>query len=193
MLQMSDTETALHGFVDRYLARYDTLYDPFDPDWRSPCEIGAPIERADGGRIVPWRPRRRPFADDFAGLERALETSIHPDIKAYYGAYWSGGLEAKAADGHVSLLLLWNPEDAERLVENLIGHALAKRRARSPFTVFFACTEPESELFLTVDNASGVVLLEQPGHRPIRRVADSLAEFLGALEPAPPELHPARR
>jgi SecY interacting protein Syd len=171
------------GFIDRYLAlrRSSTIRSIRR---RSPCEIGEPIARADGTRVVPWRPRRRPFADDFAGLEHALEIAIHPDIKAYYGAYWSGGLEATAADGHVSLLFLWNPEDADRLVENLIGHALAKRRARSPFTVFFACTEAESELFLTVDNASGAVLLERPGHRPIRQVSDSLAAFLDGLEPA---------
>jgi SecY interacting protein Syd len=136
---------------------------------------------------------RRSFADDFAGLERALELPVHPDIKAYFGSFWSGGLEASAADGHVSLIMLWNPADADRLIENLIGHALAKRRARAPFTVFFACTEPDSDLFLSVDNASGAVVLEAPGAKPIRTVAASLTDFLRDLEPAPPGLHPERR
>ena len=40
----------------------------------------------------------------------------------------------------------------------LIGHALAKRRARAPFSVFFACSEQDSELFLSVDNTTGEVL-----------------------------------
>jgi SecY interacting protein Syd len=133
------------------------------------------------------------LADDFAGLERALETTIHDDIKAYYGAFWSGGLEATARDGHVSLILLWNPSDAERLVENLIGHALAKRRARSPLTVFFACTEPDSDLFLSVDNATGEVVLEAPGAKPLRTVAPSLTVFLRRLLPAAPGMHPERR
>jgi SecY interacting protein Syd len=188
----SQAEAALERFVARYLERYPTLHDPFDPGWRSPCEIGAPVAR-DGAEFVSWRPTRRDRADDFRGLERALELEVHPDIKAYYGAYWSSGLEATAVEGHVSLILLWNREDADRLVENLIGHALAKRRAKSPFTVFFACTEPESDLFLSVDNASGAVVLERPGSKPMREVAKNLAEFLDRLTPAAPELHPERR
>jgi len=190
---VTDVSTELDAFVERYLARYPRISDPFDAQWRSPCEIGEPIVAADDLQLISWRPVKRAFADDFAGLERALEAPIHPDIKAYYGAFWSGGLEATAADGHVSLILLWNPSDAERLVENLIGHALAKRRARSPFTVFFACTEPASELFLSVDNTSGAVVLEAPGAKPLRTVAPSLAAFLGGLEPAAPGMHPERR
>jgi len=93
-------------------------------------------------------------------------------------------VEATAQEGHVSLILLWNPSDAERLVENLIGHALAKRRVRAPFTVFFACTEPESDLFLSVDNATGEVVLEKPGAKPLRTVAPSLTAFLRGLGPA---------
>ncbi len=189
---MQDTQAALDGFIARYLERFPTLYDYYDPDWRSPCEVAEPTLNGDGDRIVQWQPTRRAFADDFAGLERALEFPIHPDVKAYYGAYWSGGLEATATEGHVSLLFLWNTQDADRLVENLIGHSLAKRRAKAPFTVFFACTEPDSDLFLAVDNASGAIVLERPGYKPIRQVAASLSEFLQRLEPASPDLHPER-
>ena len=185
--------TALDAFVDRYLEQYPHLEDPFDPEWRSPCEASEPYLDTRGERRVPWRPsRRRAGADDFAGLERALETPVHPSVKAYYGRYWSGGLEAEAPDGHVSLLMLWNAEDAGRLVENLIGHALAKRRARSPFTIFFACTEPDSELFLSIDNDSGRVLLDVPGGKPLRVVAETLGGFLQTLRPAPPGMHPER-
>jgi SecY interacting protein Syd len=191
--RMSDVTTELVAFVDRYLGRHPTPVDPFDRAWRSPCEIGEPYIDATGEELIAWRPVRRSFADDFAGLERALERPIHPDVKAYYGAFWSGGLEATAVEGHVSLILLWNPADAERLVENLIGHALAKRRVRSPFTVFFACTEPDSDLFLSVDNESGAVVLEAPGAKPIRTVAPSLTDFLRGIDPAPAGLHPERR
>jgi len=190
---VTDVSDELVAFVERYLQQYPQLVDPFDPQWRSPCETSEPFNAGDGAQCIAWRPLRRAFADDFAGLERALETTIHDDIKAYYGAFWSGGLEATAADGHVSLILLWNPLDAERLVENLIGHALAKRRARAPFTVFFACTEPDSELFLSVDNATGEVMLEAPGAKPLRTVAPSLTVFLRGLVPAAPGLHPERR
>lgn len=186
---------ALAEFIDHTLKAYPDLRAPFDPDWRSPCEIGEPFE-TEQGPVIAWRPLRRhpdTVTEDFAPLERALEVPIHPDIKAYYGAYWAAGLEAEAVDGHVSLLFPWNPEDVERLNENLIGHALSKkvgRRGGRGMSVFFACTEPESELFLSVDNDSGSVLLEKPGHKPIREVAGDLASFLATLVPAPPELHP---
>lgn len=184
---------ALDRFVVRYLDAYPHLEEPFDPDWRSPCERDEPYVNVRGERCVAWRPRvLDPPADHFQGLERALEVPIHPDVKTFYGRYWSGGLEAEADEGHVSLLLLWNPDDAERLIENLIGHALAQRRARAPLSIFFACTEADSELFLSVDNATGQVLLEAPGRRPLRTVAARLADFIDGLRPASPTLHPER-
>lgn len=189
---MPDVANVLNGFVARYTDEFPDLYEIHDPQWRSPCEVGEPHAWPDGTQVVRWRPVARRYAEDFAGLENALETTIHPDIKAYYGAFWSGGLEARASEGHVSLILLWNPADADRLVENLIGHAMAKQRARAPFSVFFACTEANSELFLSVENDSGRVLLERPGRKPLRTVAESLAAFLSELEPASPFLHPER-
>jgi SecY interacting protein Syd len=189
----SAVTAALDGFVARYRERFERLEQPYDPEWRSPCEVGEPYPGADGERRIVWQPVQRPLgSDDFVGLERALEIPIHPDIKAYYGRYWSAGLEATAPDGHVSLLLLWNEQDADRLIENLIGHAMAKRRARSGFSVFFALTEPDSDLFLSIENDSGRVVLEVPGAKPKRVVADSLAAFLGTLTPASPNLHPER-
>jgi SecY interacting protein Syd len=107
--------------------------------------------------------------------------------------YWSGCLEAEAEEGHVSLILLWNPEDRDRLLENLIGNALIQKRARSPLSIFFACTAPDSNLYLAVNNTSGEVQLEQPGYKPLRTVADSLEDFLIRLKPAAPYLHPERQ
>jgi len=186
---------------------YPTLCDPFDPEWRSPCETGEPRPAADSGSSsgssessstgweVPWRPlaRQANAADTlFAPLERALDRKVHDDIKTYYASFYSGGLEADSADGPVSLLQLWNDADTERLIENLLGHFLAQTRSKSNFSVFFALTEVESEMFLTVENTTGHVLLERPGYRPVRTVANSLAEFLSGLTPAPPERHPER-
>ena len=183
---------SLAHFVDHHLKAWPELEAPFDPAWRSPCEIGKPYTRQSGngasdpGEFIRWHPVKRSLADDFPGLENALETEIHPDIKAYYGAWWSGNLEAEAPDGHVSLILLWNPDDAGRLLENQIGHALVNRRSKSPLSLFFACTEPNSNLILTVRNDTGEVLLERPGHKPLRTVAGSLAEFLDLLAPVGP-------
>ena len=203
----SSVRDALEDFVARYLGTYPELFEAFDAEWRSPCEIAPPSR----GR-VQWRPLARDPTDgrraskrrangrrtngrrpnDFAGLENALEIEIHPDIKAYFGSFWSGDLEAEASDGHVILLFLWNIEDVDRLVENLIGHALQKRRRRQPFNVFFACTEEDSELYLAVDNDTGEVVLEAPDKAPLRTVAADLATFLSSLRPANPTLHPER-
>ena len=186
---MSVTDS-LTQFVEHYAKTFPELEVPYDAEWRSPCELGEPFARAahddtfEAQQVVRWQPLKRSLADDFAGLENALDTEVHGDIKEYFSLYWSGNLEAAAPDGHVSLILLWNPQDADRLVENLIGHALAQRRSKSPLSLFFACTEPDSELFLTVRNDTGEIQLERPGYRPIRSVADNLTQFLDLLVPA---------
>ena len=122
----SDAVTAaLADLMQRIQEAYGPLQVEYDPQWRSPCEMGEPFAGiADGQQIVCWQPTARQYLDDFAGLENALEQPVHPSIKAYYGAFWSAHLEAKAQDGPVSLLQGWNEEDRERLVENLLGHYL---------------------------------------------------------------------
>ena len=187
---------ALENFVSDYQKTYPKLTEIYDPKWRSPCESASPYTDLNGVVQVPWQPLKRgldtTISHDFAGLENALDVVIHPDIKAYYGSYWSGGLEAEAPQGHVSLILLWNQQDAERLIANLIGHSMAKKRNRVPLSVFFACTDVDSELFLSVHNATGEVILEKPGKKMVEVVANDLGTFIETLVPAAPELHPER-
>ncbi|MEM1435508.1 MAG: SecY-interacting protein Syd [Pseudomonadota bacterium] len=184
------------ALFERYLERHPEPTVEYDADWPSPCEVGhwfyadpSPDVAHDSVQLIRWQPQPRwtdpqnGWPNDFDGLEAALEVPIHPDFKALF-SHWSATLELNAPDGHVSLLQLWNPADAERYIENLIGHILVQRRACAPLTLFFACTEPDSELILSLDNASGAVVLEQPGRRPERQVAGSLADFLATLEPA---------
>lgn len=169
----------MQDLVDRTLLLYENrmLCSPFDPDWRSPCEI------QQAGSLTYWRPVSQQPKVDFSGLENALEIPIHPDIQGFYRAFWSGTLETDSQEGRVSLIQLWNTEDFDRLIANLIGHALNKQRSRSGFTAFFATTEPESELFLSIDNDTGAILLEEPGQPPIREVETDIATFLSRLEP----------
>jgi len=184
---------AVADAIDRFMTRAldvqprDYFVAPFDSGWRSACELDDVTNEG----MTRWRPARQPNPVDFSGLENALEFPIHADIKAYYGRYWAGGIDARSREGHVSLIQLWNFDDYERLIANLIGHALAKRRAKDPFTVFFATTEPESELFLSIDNESGAVLLEEPGKSPIREVDTDIARFIDRLTPLdqPPEVY----
>jgi SecY interacting protein Syd len=175
----------LEAFLDRYIAAAEALRGGLprhlhDPRWPSPCEVGAPDDRG----WVAWRPVRRPPAD-FSGLERALEVALHPDVATWFGAWYSECLPARAEEGGLTLIFVWSDADFDRLLENLIGHAIAKRRAREPLTLFVACTD-EEDLNLSVDNETGVVVLERPGGGVLDEVAPSLAGLLGRIDPDPP-------
>lgn len=182
---MTDTTRAIEAFFARHKQAFGSPATEHDPAWPSPCETGEPFTSPhSGASLIAWEPvARSPLSADFDGLENALEMTIHPDIKAHYGTYWSGNLYARASDGELCLLYLWSPDDAERLIENLIGHAVACRRNKTPFAVFFAVTEPDGDYYLTVNNDTGAVQLEAPGQGPLRVLADSLAQFLDSLEP----------
>lgn len=130
-----------------------------------------------------WRPVPQSTPVDFRGLANALETEIHPDICTFYSSFWSGSLETTSQEGHVSLIQMWNQGDFDRLIENFIGHALMKRQQKLPLTLFFATTEPDSELFLSLDNATGEVLLEEPARPPKKIVDNDLSTFLNRLTP----------
>lgn len=170
---------ALSEFVDATLDLYPDrrLSGQFDPEWRSACEI------EQMGDTTYWRPVMQEPKVSFAGLANAVEAEIHPDVVDYYASYWSGTLEASSEEGPVSLIQLWNTEDFDRLIANLVGHALNQRRSRNAFSVFFATTDPESEMFLSVHNETGVVLLEEPGKKPLREVEADLPAFLRRLRP----------
>ena len=173
---------ALANLLQQSCAAFGPLTTEYDAQWRSPCELGAAFNTPPQ---ICWQPVARTFGDDFAGLAQAFEVPIHPDIEAYYGAFWSANINATAASGDLLLLQVWNEQDRERLIENLIGHYLVQQRAKAPVSLFFACTEPDSDLILTVENATGAVLLERPGSQPLRQVSPSLTEFLQTLAPAP--------
>lgn len=174
---MSTITETLNDIFAKALPDTGYFTTQYDEHWRSPCEIDQQ------GELSHWRPTPQTESIDFRGLANAVEAPIHPDVIEYYSGYWSGSLEASAKEGPVSLILLWNPEDVERLIENLVGHLFGKRQSKLPFTTFFATTDPESEYFLSIDNASGKVLLEEPGRPPIKEVASDLNSFLQRLQP----------
>jgi len=178
-----ETRAALDRLLCRYLescqhATGSLPVQAHDPAWLSQCQVGEP----DAAGMIRWRPRERDTAADFSGLERALGIETHPDIKSFYGSYWSGSMELAAEEGGVTLIQVWNDDDFDRLVENILGHALAKQRVKAPLTIFIACAD-EDELMLGVENETGRVVLEKPGSPPIREVSPSLAEFLDRLQP----------
>lgn len=173
---------ALDDFIRHYTLSLAPLYEPWDPDWRSPCEL-APPEMLDGAEVVRWEPVRQDNPDVLTRVETALETTIHPDLKLWWGRWFSAHLSAHAPDGALTLLQVWNADDIERLIANQLGHALNQKRAKAPLALFFACPEDGSDLQLTVHNQTGEVLLEAPGRKPLRVVAPSLASFVDELVP----------
>ena len=183
-LTFSPVQKALASFVERTLKASDTgeFTQPYDPEWPSPCEIRQEDD------LTVWAPILRsqtPLNEplDFSGLANAAEAPIHQDIQDYYSLLWSGTILGKTEEGPLSLIQMWNPDDFTRLLENLVGHLFYKIRAKAPFTVFFANTEEDSELFLSIDNDTGVILLEEPGQPPLREIAPNLATFLDRIEP----------
>lgn len=179
MSELTETQIALDNFVTRALSQRDLgcFTQSHDPEWLSPCE-----QKVENGTSF-WKPQRQTENLDFSGLANAVESPIHVDIQEYYSFFWSGTLLGKTSEGPLSLIQVWNTEDFTRLLENLIGHLFNKIRSKSPFTVFIANTEEDSELFLSVDNETGVVLLEDPSSGPIREVAANLHSFLDRIEP----------
>ena len=183
---MSDNHTrkSLLEFLHRYQDNFQSQFRnnasvEFDPDWRSPCEIDQP----DSAQRIRWSATVEQRNTSFAGLEQALETTLHPSIVAYYTSVWFPGVGATATDGDLELIGVWNSDDFENLQANIIGHVLQQRRAQVPLTVFFAVTLPDSEYCLSVDNSNGNVLLERAGSGAERVVSTNLADFLDALEP----------
>ena len=178
-----ETKAALDRLLRRYLENCQRVTGALpsqehDPAWPSQCQVG----ELDADGKIRWKPHERDAVADFSGLERALDVEIHPDIKSFYGSYWGSAMELTADEGGVTLIQIWNGDDFDRLVENILGHAMAKQRIKAPLTIFIACTD-EGELMLSVENETGRVVLEEPGGPPIREVSPSLAEFLDRLEP----------
>ena len=170
--------------LDRLLAAFveshggDLPRQAFDPGWVSPCQVGAPAE--DG--TIAWQPQRREPPADWRGLEAALEVPLHPDLATFYGRWFCDNIPVRAEEGTATLIQVWSPRDQERLVENLLGHALQQRRRRLPLTLFVALTD-ENDFLLSVDNASGTVVLEEPGQPAAREVAPALGALLARMHP----------
>lgn len=182
--------TRLDDLINQYRVLQEPLgwpHLPWEEQWQSPCLMRS----ANEGEEVPWQPVKiNEPVDMFDRLAQALETPIHADLVTYFSAYWSDPIYAQHPDGELSLMFAWNADEFERLRANLIGHALNKRRMRQPLTLFFACTEPDADEFISVMNDDGSIWLEAPGKPPLRKLASSLEAFLDEISPL---AHPSTR
>jgi SecY interacting protein Syd len=159
----------------------ENLLIEFDKDWPSLCyQSGAKTDSNE--LLVQWAPIKQTDQDMFTRLEQALNTKVHPDIVTFYTSYWANHLQASSPDGDLELLQIWNQEDMERLRSNLIGHALDKKKRKQPLSFFFAITIPDDGM-LCLNNDTGEIWYELPGKKPVRKIADSLAQFISSLQP----------
>ena len=171
-------------FIDACAARDGTLPTlPYDAEWESEAIVG----RAPDDQVF-WRPTRRSDPFSLSGLSSALEAKLPTECADYFGYFWSGSIPVIWGERPFELLQLWNGEDENNLMHNLLGHSLEKKRVREPLTVFFALVDDAR--FLSVDVASGAVLLEEVGGERPEEVAADLATLLSsvtAVAPIPSE------
>lgn len=147
-----------------------------DPDLASPCQYG----EVSAEQQVRWWPVQRNECQDFSNLEHGLELKLHPDLQAFYGDVYGGGLQVQHPRGKAELLMVWHQEDFQRLQQNIIAHILMKRRLKQRETVFFAVTD-DDDIMLSVLNETGAVYLEHAGCEVKEQLAASLPEFLRQL------------
>ena len=151
----------------------------FEAELASPCYVG----NASQGEPCTWQPVPMEGEYTFANIENALHITLNEQFCKFFTTYWSFNLPVKAEQGNCELLQVCSEEDFERLQQNLIGHLLMKQRLKQPPTLFFGLTD-EDDFILSVDNASGEVVLEQVGKLPTRCLAPDLATFIDGLTPA---------
>lgn len=177
------TETPIARELDRLASEFLAAVErrdgtlpkvPHEPDWASPAITGP----ADGD-FVFWRPVRRDDVFSFDGLSSALETELPGDCAAYFGHFWSASIPVMWGERPFELLQLWNPDDENNLMHNLLGHSLEKKRVREPLTVFFAVVDDAR--FLSVDATTGGVMLEEVGGARPEEVAADLESLLSSV------------
>jgi SecY interacting protein Syd len=151
-----------------------------EPDWPSPCQQGDAFLSEEMLDSIHWQPVLREKNNDLSGLEKALDTKLHPDIVLFFTRYWSDQIDAIFQQGNLTLLFVWNKADMDRLIENQIGHALNKLRNKQTLTFFIACTD--SDYIISVENDSGKVVLERPGYAIEKELSPNFSQFINELE-----------
>ncbi len=181
------------GYNEQSNSENQGLVTYFEKGWFSPCyrklDSSAPASSFEEhdfveGEKIGWQAVKRTDNPSLANLESALELSIPSELQQLYSRYYSLDLNAKATYGNLTILQALNLSDFERLQKNLIAHVLMKRRLKQDETLFFALTD-EEDFILSIDIASGAVVLEEVGKVPQKQISDNLTDFILTLTPRP--------
>ncbi|MBF7072257.1 SecY-interacting protein [Glaciecola sp. MH2013] len=182
----------LNESLDQFISSYigllsddnSQIMTEYDSEWPSPCIqlTSEDLNATADGSEVPWQPVLRNDGVTLNNIAEALEIEIDPQLSALFCRYYSHDLPAVTERGELEILQAWNEEDFDRLQKNLIAHVLMKRRLKQPETLFFATTDQE-EFIISLELATGNVVLEQVGKLPKEVLAPDIATFIDSLKP----------
>lgn len=175
---------ALDALLMRYQAHYEAQQQPLwvagNADWQAPIyqQLLDPTQD-----LYQWQPVMQQQPLDFQPLAEALAQPLHASVAALFARWYAADLSVQWQQHDLTLLQIHGHEDGERLLANLAGHVLMKRRLRQPVTLFIGLAEASDDLLLSVDNDSGAVGLEFVGQPQHLILAADVAEFLHQLTP----------
>lgn len=175
---MKTLEESIDALMTRYQNEVPKRYTEYVEEWKSPI-YGKVVD----DDTVEWTPCRQPESLNFDELESALELTFHDSIKTVFGRWYSGDLALNYQGHAINFLQVQSVEDGERLLANITGHILMKRKLKQPETVFIGLAGHDDGLLLTIDNQSGAVGLEWVGKEQHDILASSLSEWLNDCKP----------
>lgn len=178
----SAIDAAQDNFFGRYLnaVRAATGSLPLsedDPAKPSPCFVG-PV----ANELRTWRPVRRDSpVDALRELEAALGATLHADLRAWFGRWWSLPIEGAWHDETVVLGCAASESEFEELLDAAC-RSIRRNSETGEASVPVAALHDGRRV--RVGNVSGQVwILASDGTE--RLVASSLAAFLDQIVPLP--------
>lgn len=170
------------SLLDFHARFHQAWHNSHQCDAIAPREEASPAASGEHQLGSHWQLHVRSDVASFDNLSKALELEVNSELAQFYGRFYGGNMAFAADFGSGELLQAWNEDDFGFLQENLIGHAMMKKKLKQPPTWFLAPME-DSDAILVLDNSDATVWLEVPGKEPHQKVADSLDALLSAIEP----------